>query len=95
MRLGVDAGAPASFSVAASGAALTYQWQKNGASLPGATGSVYSIPSAAVGQAPWEPRTLPMLAHAAVFADGETAWVPTQNRFIELPLSPRTTPATG
>jgi hypothetical protein len=53
------------------------------------------VPSAAVGQTSWEPRTVPVLAHAAVYADGETSWVPAQNRFIELPLSPRTPPATG
>jgi hypothetical protein len=52
------------------------------------------IPSAAVGQT-WEARTLPMLAHAAVYADGETSWVPAKNRFVELPLSPRTPAATG
>jgi hypothetical protein len=49
------------------------------------------IPSASVGQAQWEAQPLPMLAHAAVYADGETVWVPAKNRFVELPLSPRTT----
>jgi hypothetical protein len=28
----------------------------------------------------WQPQPLPMLAHAAVFADGETGWVPAQNQ---------------
>jgi len=32
---------------------------------------------------------------AAVYADGETCWVPAQNKFIELPLSPRTPAAAG
>lgn len=50
------------------------------------------IPAAAVGQAQWRARTLPMLAHAAVYADGQATWVPGQNQFIELPLSP-TAPA--
>jgi hypothetical protein len=53
------------------------------------------LPSAAVGQAPWQARTLPMLAHAAVYADGETCWVPAQNQFVELPLSPQTPAAAG
>ncbi len=53
------------------------------------------IPSAAVGQTQWEARTLPILAHAALYADGETSWVPAQNKFVELPLSPRTPAATG
>jgi hypothetical protein len=47
------------------------------------------LPSAAVGEMSWQPRTLPMLAHAAVYADGETAWVPATNKFIELPLAPK------
>jgi hypothetical protein len=52
------------------------------------------IPAAAIGQSSWEPRPMPMLAHAAVYADGHASWVPAQNRFIELPLSPQT-PATS
>jgi hypothetical protein len=48
------------------------------------------VPTAAVGQSPWEAQPLPMLAHAAVYADGEESWVPAKNRFIELPLSPQT-----
>ena len=47
------------------------------------------LPAAAVGRTAWEARTRPMLAHAAVYADGETCWVPAQNKFIELPLAPR------
>ncbi|MSU21549.1 MAG: hypothetical protein EXS30_09160 [Pedosphaera sp.] len=43
----VKAGASASFSVAAtSSATLTYQWQKNGANIGGATGSTYTISNA-------------------------------------------------
>ena len=53
------------------------------------------IPAANVGREPWAARPLPMLAHAAVYADGETRWVPAQNKFIELPLSPRTPEAVG
>ena len=52
------------------------------------------IPSAAVGQTRWEARTLPMLAHAAVYADGQESWVPAKNKFVELPLSPRINAAT-
>ena len=53
------------------------------------------VPAANVGQEPWAARPLPMLAHAAVYADGETRWVPAQNKFIELPLSPRTRGVVG
>lgn len=48
------------------------------------------IPTANAGQSPWRPQSLPMLAHAAVYADGQTTWVPAQNQFVELQLSPRT-----
>lgn len=45
--LTVNTGSQASFSVKASGTApLTYQWQKGGVDLPGATTSSYLIPSA-------------------------------------------------
>ncbi|MBI2512496.1 MAG: immunoglobulin domain-containing protein [Opitutae bacterium] len=48
----VTAGAAASFSVAASGTApLSYQWQKDGAAISGATSTTYSIASAAAGDA--------------------------------------------
>ncbi len=53
------------------------------------------IPAAAASQSSWGARPLPMLAHAAVYADGQTSWVPAQNQFIELPLSPRTPAAAG
>ena len=38
-------GVPASFSVTATGTALTYQWKKNGVNIGGATASTYTIPS--------------------------------------------------
>jgi hypothetical protein len=55
------------------------------------TGSlaVTFIPTMAAGQPSWSTRTLPMLAHAVVYADGQTTWVPAQSRFIGLPLSPQ------
>ena len=40
-------GVPASFSVMATGTALTYQWKKNGVSIGGATASTYTIPAIA------------------------------------------------
>ena len=44
----VTAGQPATFSLAASGAApLSYQWQKNGIAISGATSLTYTIPAAA------------------------------------------------
>jgi hypothetical protein len=43
----VCSGASASFTVAASGSALTYQWRKNGANISGATNATYTIASTA------------------------------------------------
>lgn len=51
------------------------------------------IPAAAAGQPDWQPRPVPVLAHAAVYADGQETWVPAKNQFIELPLAPGTPPA--
>ncbi len=48
----VCAGAPASFSVVASGAGtLSYQWRRDGADISGATASTYSIASASAANA--------------------------------------------
>ncbi|MFN8003065.1 MAG: hypothetical protein U0X75_18850 [Acidobacteriota bacterium] len=44
-------GGPASFSVTATGAGLSYQWRKNGAPIGGATNSSFAIPSAAAADA--------------------------------------------
>jgi hypothetical protein len=58
------------------------------------TGSlaVSFIPTAASADKPWKPEPLPLLAHAAVYADGETCWVPAQSRFVEMMLSPHSSP---
>lgn len=45
------AGSAASFSVAATGSGLTYQWQKDGAAIAGATAASYGIPSVAASNA--------------------------------------------
>lgn len=49
--LSVIAGSPATFSVVISGgtAPLSYQWTRNGSAIAGATGSGYTLPSAAIG----------------------------------------------
>jgi sugar lactone lactonase YvrE len=47
----VNPGQSVTFSVAASGAGLTYQWQKNGVNLAGATGASYTLPSAQIADA--------------------------------------------
>lgn len=61
------------------------------------TGSlaVSFVPTATAADDAWQPRPLPLLAHAAVYADGETSWVPAQNQFVELLLSPKTSAASA
>ena len=44
-------GSPATFTVAATGTSLSYQWRKNGNSIGGATGNSYSIASVVAGDA--------------------------------------------
>jgi hypothetical protein len=50
--------------------------------------AVSFVPTAS-GDAVWEPKALPMLAHAVVYAKGAHSWVPAQNKFVELALSPK------
>ncbi len=46
----VSVGSPASFTVGASGAVpLSYQWQRNGSNIGGATSSTYTIPATVAG----------------------------------------------
>ncbi len=49
--LTVNAGAAASFTVAATGTSLSYQWKKDGNDIAGATAATYSIGAATAGNA--------------------------------------------
>lgn len=42
----VAAGSPATFSIAASGSSVTYQWRRDGAPIAGATSPTYTLPAA-------------------------------------------------
>jgi thiol-disulfide isomerase/thioredoxin len=46
LPLTIATGARASFSVEATGSNITFQWQRNGVAIPGATGSAYTISAA-------------------------------------------------
>jgi hypothetical protein len=45
----VTAGSSASFQVIATGSSLSYQWQRNGTAITGATAAIYTIPAAVTG----------------------------------------------
>ena len=47
----VNVGQSATFSIAATGSGLTYQWLKDGGAIAGATGATFTIPSAQVSDA--------------------------------------------
>ncbi len=49
-NVGVTVGQPASFTVAATGdATITYQWQRNGTAIAGATSTTYTTPATVLG----------------------------------------------
>ena len=50
-NLTLNVGQSATFTVAASGTSLTYQWKKNTVNISGATSTSYNIPSVATGDA--------------------------------------------
>lgn len=75
----VDAGTPATFTVAASGSGtLTYQWRRNGGNIPGATNASYTIPSTSTGD-------VGLYSVVVSNADGPTTSSPAQLTVITLP----------
>jgi hypothetical protein len=80
----VPAGQTVTFSVVATGTGLTYQWQKNGADIAGATGASYRTPAVTqadsgtvykvvVSSAAWSLASAPAILMIA--AAGDTVWV--------------------
>ncbi len=81
----VTVGDPAAFSVSASGTSpLTYQWQRNGANISGATGTTYTIASAQLADDAATFRCKVTNAHGNAMSDGAT-----------LDVTPNLAPAAG
>lgn len=88
----IPAGQPASFSVSASGATpFTYQWQKNGVNISGATAAIYSINSARLSDAG---AYRAIVKNSAGSATSKAATL-TVTRFNAKPVSKIITPAEG
>lgn len=87
----VVAGQPASFSVAATGSNLTYQWQKNGSPIAGATGSTYTINTTVAGDAG---GYRVVVSNASGSVTSNTAQL-TVTAFNAPPVAQILTPATG
>ena len=72
----VSVGQPASFSVAASGAApLNYQWQRNGANISGATLSAYTVSNAQLSDSGSQFRCVVTNSHGTVTSGAATLTV--------------------
>ena len=88
----VSVGQPATFSVSATGTGtLSYQWQRNGANITGATGSSYRLPSAALSDSGAQFRVVVRNAAGSVTSNAATLTV-TANR---VPTATITSPASG
>lgn len=87
----VEVGAPATFSVSASGSPpLSYQWQRNGVNIPGATGASYTLPSAGLDDNGAQFRCNVSNAFGNVTSNAATLTVTTNQRptaTIETPLA--------
>lgn len=74
------AGQPVTFQVQASGAApISYQWEKNGTALPGATGPSYTAPAVAVTDSGAEFRVTVTNPSGRVTSDAATLTVMEEN----------------
>ncbi|MFP5262260.1 MAG: PQQ-dependent sugar dehydrogenase, partial [Blastocatellia bacterium] len=88
----VSVGQTATFNVSASGAStLTYQWQRNGANIPGATSSSYSVSNAQLSDNGATFRAIVSNSFGSATSDAATLTV-TSNR---APTGTITAPAAG
>ena len=88
----VPVGRPATFAVTATGTGtLGYQWQRDGANIPGATGSSYTLPSATLADTGARFRVVVTNAAGSATSNAATLTV-TSNR---APTASVTAPASG
>ena len=88
----VSVGQPATFSVSATGTGtLSYQWQRNGADIEGATGSSYTLAAATAGDSGARFRVIVTNAAGSATSNAATLTV-TSNR---APVASITAPASG
>jgi glucose/arabinose dehydrogenase len=88
----VSVGQPATFSVSATGTGtLTYQWQRNGTNISGATGTSYTLPSATLADNGAKFRAIVRNSAGSVTSNEATLTV-TSNR---APAATITSPSSG
>lgn len=83
----VCAGQPASFSISATGAGITYQWRRNGVAINGAVAATYSIGAASTANAGSYDVVITGLCSPAVTSNAATLTVNATPAFSTEPLS--------
>ena len=92
LSLTVSIGQPATFNVSASGSSpLSYQWQRNGADIVGATSSAYALPSAQTPDSGAQFRCRVTNAYGTATSNSATLTVITNS----LPVAAITQPSSG
>src|SRR5205085_7661688 len=87
----VTAGQPATFTVVATGTApLSYQWQKNGAAISGATSTSYTTPAATSSDNGAKFIVVVSNAVGSVTSNGATLTVKTERAQARIPTKPNT-----
>ncbi len=86
----IQVGATATFTVAATGTApISYQWQRNGAAIAGATGTSYTTPAAVVGDSGAAFRAVATNAYGSATSNAATLTVNVVNTPPVLTIAPQ------